>query len=131
MLCYSFLLTFTIVRPTEVKLPGNFYKLPIEIHDSMLIMARSMRVEKARRDFHRLKEQRAEKRRKDEIALQERIEKASADHVETLFLYEQYVQGECYKTVEEVERGLAAISSQTGKVKELKKHITIYVKGLR
>ena len=96
----------------------------------MLIMARSMRVEKARRDLQRLKEQRAEKRRKDELALEERMEKASEEHAEILFLYEQHVQGECYKTVEDADQGLATISSQAGKLKELKKHITIYVKGL-
>ena len=89
-----------------------------------------MRVEKARRDFHRLKEQRAEKRRKDEIAFRDQMEKASADHVDMLFLYEQHAQGECWKTVEEVERGLTVTQTKTGKVKELKKQITMCVKGL-
>ena len=78
------LLIIATVRPTEIKLPGNFCKLSIETHDSILIMAR------ARRNLHRLKEQRAGKRRKDELALQEQMEKASADHAETLFLCEQY-----------------------------------------
>ena len=49
------------MRPVEVQLSGNFYQLPFQTHDSMITMARGMRVEKARKDFHRLKEQRAEK----------------------------------------------------------------------
>ena len=89
-----------------------------------------MRVEKARRDLLRLNEQRAEKRRKDELALQDCMEKASADHVEMMFLCEQYMQRECYKAVKQVEQGLSSISSRVAKLKELKKHITIYVKGL-
>ena len=89
-----------------------------------------MRVEKARKDFHRLKEQRAEKRIKDELALQKQMEKASVEHVEIMFLYERYVQGDCCKTVQQVEQGLAKINTQTGKLKVLKNNITMHVKGL-
>ena len=57
----------------------------------MLIIASSMRVEKARRDFYQLKEQYSKKRIKDEIALREQMEKASTKHVELMFLYERYI----------------------------------------
>ena len=89
-----------------------------------------MRVEKTRKDFYSLKEQRAEKRHKDEIAFWEQIEKASADYVSMFFLYEQYTQGECWKIVE-VKCGLIVIPTKTGKVKELKNQIIMCVKVLR
>jgi len=63
----------------------------------MLIIASSMRVEKARRDFYQLKEQYSKKRIKYEIALREQMEKASAEYVELMFLYERYVWGDYYK----------------------------------
>ena len=47
-----------------------------------------MRPYKARRDLLRLKEQRAKKRRKDEIALKSRMSKASEDHIDIMFLCE-------------------------------------------
>jgi hypothetical protein len=50
-----------------------------------------------------LKEQCTKKRIKDEIALREQIEKASAEYVELIFLYERYIQGNYYKTVAQVE----------------------------
>ena len=96
----------------------------------MLILAREKGKLKARRDLVRLKEQRAEKRRKDELAMKQQLVKASEEHVENMFLYDMCIQGECYKTVDEVERGISGILTQTGKLKELKRVITIYVKGL-
>ena len=70
---------------SEIKLPVNFYQLPMELCDSMLNVTRSMHPHKAPRDFIRLKDQRAEKRIKDEISLQHSMEKASADHVKLIF----------------------------------------------
>ena len=58
------------------------------------------------------------------------MEKASAEHVEIMFLYERCMQGDCWKSLEEVDQGLACISGQLAKRNTLKKHITIYVKGL-
>ena len=118
------------MRPTEVKLSGNFYQLLFQMHNSMITMARRMRVEKARKDFHRLKEQCAEKRIKDELALQQQMEKASVEHVEIMFLYERFMQGDCYKTVQQVEQGLAAINTKTSKLNVFKKNISTCVKGL-
>ena len=84
-------LTFIAVRPTEVKLSGNFYNLPIETRDSMLTLAREKVKENPRRDLVRLKEQRAEKRRKGELVIKEQLEKASQEHVETMFMHEIHV----------------------------------------
>ena len=47
-----------------------------------------MRSYKARKDMSRLKEQYAEKIRKNDIALKCRIEKASSDYVDVMFLCE-------------------------------------------
>ena len=58
------------------------------------MIACSMRADKARRDFERLKERRFEKRVKDGIEIRESMEKASPDHVELIFLYERHMQGD-------------------------------------
>ena len=86
-----------------MKISGNFYQLPHQTHNAIIIMARGMGVEKEREDFQRLKEQRAEKMITDELDLQQHMDKASADHVELMFMNEIFVQGDCYKTVEQVE----------------------------
>ena len=56
------------------------------------------------------------------------MEKASVEHVEIMFLYERFMQGDCYKTVQQVEQGLAAINTKTGKLNVLKKNISTHVK---
>jgi len=89
-----------------------------------------MRPHKARRDLLRLKEQRAEKRRKDKIALESRMSKVSEDHIDIMFLYERYTQGECWRTVEKVNDKLIKIKGKTSIRNILKDQITIYVKGL-
>ena len=58
------------------------------------------------------------------------MDKASAEHAELMFMHERFVQGDCCRTVEQVEQGLAAITTQTGKIKVLKNNIATCVKGL-
>ena len=53
--------------------------------DSLLQMARDVRPAQGRIDIVRLKAQREEKRRKDELALQDNLSKASEDHIEAWF----------------------------------------------
>ena len=58
------------------------------------------------------------------------MEKASVEHVEIMFLYEIFMQNDGYKTVQQVDQGLAAINTKTGKLNVLKKNISTCVKGL-
>ena len=79
----------------------------------------------------RLRDQRAEKMRKDELALQCRMKKSSSDHADTMFLYERHVQGNCWTTVEQVEVELSKIKGITAQRNTLKDQITTHVKGLK
>ena len=58
------------------------------------------------------------------------MEKASVEYVEIMFLCERFVQGDCCKTVQQVEQCLAAINTKMGKLNALKKNISTHVKGL-
>ena len=102
-----------------------------EMHNSLLTTARKQRTVKARVDYMKLKEQRDEKKRKADLELQLNLEKASYEIIETLFLYEKYENGNCWRTVDEVNEGLDKISGSTAKKCALKDNITVYVKGLR
>ena len=79
----------------------------------------------------RLKEERAKKRRKDELAMKEQLEKVSEEYAETMLLYDLHMQGEYSKTIHKVERGAAGIPTQTSKLKILKCNIKLHVKSLR
>ena len=79
----------------------------------------------------RLRDQRAEKMRKDELALQCRIEKISSDHVDIMFLYKRHVQGDCWTTVEQVEVELSKTKGITAQRNALKDQITMHAKGLK
>ena len=54
-----------------------------------------------------------------------RVEKASADYVDVMFLYERYVQGDCWTTPELVNSELNKVNGKTAKRNTLKDQITI------
>ena len=58
------------------------------------------------------------------------MSKASAESVYLMLMHEQCANGECCKTAEEAENGLASASNQTVKIKALRNCITIHAKGL-
>ena len=61
------------------------------MHASLIIMARRLRPVKTRTDYSRLKEQRDEKRKKDELNMLLNVEKVGEQHVDTVF-YMNYMQ---------------------------------------
>ena len=81
---------------------GIMHRLSPAMHDSLLHMARNVRPAQARIDNIRLKAQREEKRRKDELALQDNLSKASEDHIEALFRWSKHVNGEFWTSEEQV-----------------------------
>ena len=74
----------TETRNTEHEI-GIIHQLSNEMHNSLLTMARRLRPIKAKQDYTRLKLQREEKRRKEEILLKLSEEKACEAHVERFF----------------------------------------------
>ena len=60
-------------------------KITVPTCDSLIIMAQNVRPRKARQDTLRLKAQRDEKRKKDELALEANIGKASEEQLRALF----------------------------------------------
>ena len=73
---------------------GVMHKLSPAMRDSLLCMARDARLAQARIDDIRLNAQRKEKRRKNELALQANLSKASEDHIEVLFQWDKHVNRE-------------------------------------
>ena len=132
-LCHTLqLLLFLDEKNGNRKLSQAFIRLlSHEMCNSLLATARKQRPVKARADCMKLKEQRDEKKRKADLELQLNLEKTSYEIIETLFLYEKYENGNCWRTVDEVNEGLEKISSSTAKKCALKDNITIYVKDLR
>ena len=57
----------------------------------MLTLAWEKGKKKAQRDLVRLKEERAKKRRKDELAMKEQLEKVSEEYAETMLLYDLHM----------------------------------------
>ena len=108
---------------------GIMHKLSTPMYNSLLIMARNFRPHKAKQDTLRLKASRDEKRKRDELALELNIEKASAKHIETLFRWEKYEKGEFWTTEEEVIAHVSQVEGVTAKRNTLKDKITDYVKG--
>ena len=62
--------------------------------------------------------------------MKEQLEKASEEHTEIMFFYDVRMQGDCYRTIDEVERSIVGIPLKTGKLKELKRNVTACVKSL-
>ena len=83
-------------------------------------MARSFRTIKARRDTERLKQQRDHKRKKDEIALEIKNDKASEACIEVLFLWHSYEDGKCWLAVEQATFELSKLSGKVAKRNAIK-----------
>ena len=105
------------------------HRLPPAMHNSLLIMARNVRLSQERIDYIRLKAQREEKCRKDELALQANISKAGEDHIEVLFRWDKHVNGEFWTTEEQLNEELNKIKVVVAKRKTLQDKIKDYVKG--
>ena len=103
--------------------------MDLELYDSLLLMARHLRPYKAQEDLRKLKEQRREKIRKEELALEVSTEKASESYIERLFLWERYDNGECWMNEVQVRSEVAKIPDKGRKRSTLKNQITIWVKG--
>jgi len=60
--------------------------------------------------MQRLQLHREEKKRKQELALSERIDKYNEEYIEALFSHEKFTNGLCWKTKQEVDQGLEVMS---------------------
>ena len=70
--------------------------MPVELYNSLLILARTIRPYKARKYFLQLKEYRKHKRLKQELALKTKLKKASAEDADQMLVNEQHQSGECW-----------------------------------
>jgi len=93
-------------------------------------MARRYDKSQKKEDILSLEAQREEKRLKQEMIEKKNLQKASKEHIETLFLYEKWIDGKCWTSPQEVEDGLDEMRTKGGKLEMLKLNINIYVKGL-
>ena len=108
---------------------GIIHEMDIEIYNSLLHVARSLRPIKAKEDSLRLKEHRHAKSLKEELSLKKE-EKSCEGYFDILFLWNLHEDGKFWRTEQQVEEELLKISGIKAKRNALKEKITIYVKGL-
>ena len=65
------------------------------MHNCLLLIARKNRASKARSDLSKLKAQRNQKRKKEELLLQMNLEKASEKFIDAMFYCDKHAQGKC------------------------------------
>ena len=80
-------------------------------------------------DIETLRKQRTEKKRKKDLAIQKKINRASKDLIENIFLYEEYHTSACCKSISEVETKLAECRTKGAKMHFLKRNINTHAKA--
>jgi hypothetical protein len=81
------------VRKSEKESIGKtlrtFHKLPPELHKSLIQCARETAKKMKKWHDDALERQRAARQRKEEIAMEQKLDKAKEDYINTIYFYEQ------------------------------------------
>ena len=100
----------------------------MEMRNLSLMMDRSFRPIKEKRDSIRSKQYVHAKRRKNELAMNLKIEKESAAFVDILFLWDLCESGKCWRTASQAHQEISEIKGFTAQRNAIKENIAISVK---
>ena len=108
---------------------GIAHSVPLKTRDALVLMARSFRPIKARRDVEKLKQQRDHKRTKDEIALKIQKDKVSEACVEVMFWWEMHEDGEYRLAIQPATLESSKSSTISSQRNSMKQQTIFCVKG--
>lgn len=109
---------------------GTFHILPKELQQSLVAFGKS-HAPAARRQFDSaLKEQDDARRRKEEIALERKLNEAQSEFIVAIYFHEQFHSPRCWRTVEEAGENFSALESEGQRLKGVKEQILIRYLGL-
>jgi histone acetyltransferase (RNA polymerase elongator complex component) len=80
---------------------GTFHSLPPELRKSLIRCARENAKKMKKWYDDALEQQRAARQRKEEIAMEHKLDKAKEDYINAIYFYEQYHSKRCWLTVEQ------------------------------
>ena len=115
--------------PTE-RVFGTLHQLPPELRESLFQAARE-NVKEYKQSFDAaLRRQEELKRKKEEIALEHKLDKAKERYIESIYFYEQYHSPRCWSTAEMATREYDKLPSEAQRFKYCREQIEIRWKGL-
>ena len=109
---------------------GLFHGLPEELQITAMMTAMERAPATRKSNMRAVEMQRELKRRREEIAKEEVLEKATDEYIECLIYHWMWDFEQCWKTVPEVRAGVKALKFKTHKEEALKDNIQMRFKGM-
>ena len=116
--------------PAREKAAGFFHSVTSEMREALITMAAESLVAEATVDRSDIEAQRAGSRRKEELAREKGLEKASEGYIDSLYYFEMWGAPVCWKTAAQATKEYSKLTSTSAKLEALKEQIRIRVFGL-
>jgi hypothetical protein len=109
---------------------GTFHQLPEELRRLLIIFGKE-NASKLRKKFDEaLAAQQEARRRKEEIALQKKLDQMQGDYIVAIYFYEQYHSSQCWLTIIKADEIYKKLGSEGKQLKAIKEQLPMRSIGL-
>ena len=109
---------------------GTFHQLPEELRRSLILFGKENASKSRKRFDEALASQREASRRKEEIALQKKLDQMQGDYIVAIYFYEQYHSSRCWLTIMKADENYKKLGSKGKRLKSIKEQLLMRSLGL-